>query len=151
MDRKIKGFSLIELLVVVVIMIIILSIGIPGFLKWIVKYRIESDTTTIYSFLQDQRVKAFAEKINLNIDVLDNEICSKCDTNDSTCKSLYSTGNIKCEYLNYKFKANKKISISERGTFSRGTIYYPSKNDAKYDCVKVGNINIRMEKCNGTP
>lgn len=150
MDRKVRAFTLIELLVVIAIIAIILSIAVPQFFKWVKKYNIESDTKMIYAFLQDVRAKAFAEKLKLDIIVSGNQICMKCDINDNDCKNIYGTNNIKCIQLKYSFSGSA-INISKRGTFSGGTIYYPSANDAQYDCVKVSDIRARMEKCNGTP
>ena len=148
MDRKIKGFSLIELLVAIAIMAIALSIGIPSILNWIAKYRLEGDTQKIYAFLQEARAKAFAEKIKLDITLNGNQLCMKCDTNDTTCTNSYGTGSIRCITLHNTFSGNS-INISKRGTFSGGSIYYPQENNAKYDCVIISDIRIKMEKCNG--
>ena len=63
MARKIKGFTLLELLIVIAMMAVLLAIAIPAFSKWVKKYNIESDTKKIYAFLQEARAKAFAEKI----------------------------------------------------------------------------------------
>ncbi len=147
MARKIKGFSLIELLVVIAVTAIILSIAIPQFFKWIKKYNIESDTKAIYAFLQDARAKAFAEKIKLDVVVNGNEVCMKCDTGDNDCISLYGTGNIKCIQLKNSFTGNT-VNISKRGTFLGGPIYYPHGNEAQYDCIRVSDIRVKMEKCN---
>jgi len=151
MDRKINGFSLIELLVVIAIMTIILSIGIPNFFRWIERYRIETDTKNIYAFIQQARMKAFTEKIKLDI-VLENsnKLCVKCDNSNTDCKNKYGTNDIQCIDLKRPFSGNQ-INISKRGTLNGGPIYFSSQNDAEYDCVRVSDIRVKMEKCNGNP
>ena len=154
MDRKIKsnkGFTLIEVLIVVAILAIVLAIAIPSILGWIRKYNIESDTKKIYAFLQDARAKAFAEKIKLKVNLSGNQLCIQCDTSDTTCTSTYGTGNIECVGLKYNFSSSSSdIKVSKRGTFSGGSIYYPSSNSAQYDCVVISDIRIKLEKCNGS-
>ncbi|GAB6071801.1 prepilin-type N-terminal cleavage/methylation domain-containing protein [Venenivibrio stagnispumantis] len=154
MDRKINGFSLIELLVVIAIMTIILSIGIPNFFRWIETYRIESDTKNIYAFIQQARMKAFTEKIKLDI-VLENSntpnrLCLKCDSSDDDCKNEYGTNYIQCIDLKRPFNGNQ-VNISKRGTLNGGPVYFSSQNDSEYDCVRVSDIRVKMEKCNGNP
>lgn len=148
MVRKIKGFTLLELLIVIAMMAVLLAIAIPAFSKWIKKYNIESDTKKIYALLQEARAKAFAEKIKLDAVISGNQICIKCDSNDNSCTSLYGNGNIKCAKLKYSFSGNT-VNISKRGTMSGGPIYYNGSNDAQYDCVRVSDIRVKLEKCNG--
>jgi prepilin-type N-terminal cleavage/methylation domain-containing protein len=56
--QKNRGFSLIELIVVVAIMIILLAIGIPQLSKYIKKYNVEKEITTLYGDLMNQRFKS---------------------------------------------------------------------------------------------
>jgi len=149
-DRKIKGFTLIELLTVVAVIAIILSIAIPHVTKWIRKYNIEGDTKTIYSLIQEVREKAFAEKIKLDITINGKNLCYKCDSTDANCTSIHGTGNIRCINLNLIFSGNT-INVSKRGTLSGGPVYYPQSNDAQYDCIRVSDIRVKLEKCNGNP
>ncbi len=142
MVRKIKGFSLIELLVVIVIMAILLGIGIPMILGWIKKTKIREDTEKIYSLIQYGRQKAFTEKINMEVSLGDKEICLKNSENGL---------NVKCVSLNHTWQTNKTITVSKRGILSNGTVYYSYENSSPYDCVKTSITSIKMDKCNGNP
>lgn len=64
MDREIniKGITLIEILVVLSIMGILLSIGIPQYTKWKTKYDYECDIKELYSLLSDARMKSYTQK-----------------------------------------------------------------------------------------
>ncbi len=142
MVRKIRGFSLIELLVVIVIMAILLGIGIPMILNWIEKAKIREDARKIYSLIQQGREKAFTEKMNLQVEINSGKICLKQQNNGK---------NITCTKLNKTWQLNNSITISKRGIITGATIYYPSENDSPYDCVITSTTNVRMDKCNGNP
>ena len=150
MDRKVDGFSLIELITVIVILAIVLMVAMPMYREWIVKYRIESNTKDIYSFLQKMRHKAFVEKVKLDVELSSNSLCVKCDSSDNTCKGIYGKGYISCIDLFNGFSGNT-VNISSRGTLNGGPIYYNKSNKAQYDCVRVSDVRIRMDKCNGSP
>ncbi|WP_457643463.1 pilus assembly FimT family protein [Persephonella sp.] len=149
MVRKIKGFSLIEALIVVAIIAVLLAIAVPPLTKWRMAYNIESDMKKIQSTLQEARSKAFTEKIELSVDVSSNTICYRCQSTDSICVSKYGTGCIKTENLAYTYDS-KTVNISKRGTFSNNTtIKYPTENPASFDCVVISNLRAKLEKCNG--
>ncbi|WP_457624702.1 prepilin-type N-terminal cleavage/methylation domain-containing protein [Persephonella sp.] len=149
MDRKIKGLTVVELVVAVVILAIILAIAIPPFMGWLRKYNIEKDMKTIQATLQEARMRAFSEKIDLTVTVSGNQICYKCSTDDSNCISKYGTDCLKTVDLSYNYPS-VNIEISKRGVFSTAnTIGYTSENSASYDCVKISNLRAVLEKCNG--
>ncbi len=56
--RPLRGFSLIELIVVVVIVGVLLGLGIPGFQQWIVDGKIRNQAQAVMSGLQTARGEA---------------------------------------------------------------------------------------------
>ncbi len=154
MDRKMKnkkGFSVIELIVVVGIMAIIATMAIPSFTKWKTKYSIESDVKSIAAFLQEARMKAFTEKIELDVVSDNGKICFKCDSGDNDCISTYGTGNISCLELDNSFTFSN-FGITKRGTMANRTISYSGnyEGDINYDCVAVKNIRVKIGKLNAS-
>lgn len=150
MDRKIKGITLIELLFVIAIIAVILAIAVPTFSKWVIKYRVESDMRTIQSLLQEARLKAFSEKINLSFEINGSSACYKCDPDDTVCTNRYGGNCIKTSDLNYNY-GNININITNRGVFSNQiTIRYTETNDVSIDCVSVSNLRVKVGKYNGT-
>jgi prepilin-type N-terminal cleavage/methylation domain-containing protein len=53
-----KGFNLIELLVVIAIVAVLAGIGIPGFMGFVTKSRIDNQTKRVYADLMQARVMA---------------------------------------------------------------------------------------------
>jgi len=150
MDRKVKGITLIELLIAITIMAIILSLAVPSFIRWKQRYSIESDMRTLQSLLQEARIKAFSEKFSFDVIINGDTICYKCDTNDSECVSKYGTNCIKTSSLNYRY-GTAVISISNRGIFTtQTTIYYPGSNTSAIDCIVISNLRVKVGKYNGS-
>ncbi len=146
-----KGFSVIELIIVIGIMAIITTIAIPEFTKWKTKYSIESDVKSIENFIQQVRMKAFTEKINLKIVSGTGSICFKCSSSDTDCISKYGTANISCLKLENQFFI-PNITVSKRGTLNNTNIRYTGSytGEINFDCVAVKNIRIKIGKWNGS-
>ena len=63
-----KGFTLIELMVTLVVLVVALSIGIPNFSTWIKNNRIDASTRTLASALQIARSEAVSRQSVITID-----------------------------------------------------------------------------------
>jgi len=149
MDRKIRGITIIEVVIVISIVAVLLSIAIPAFLKKRNAYNIQNDINTLYSILQEGRMKAFAEKIELELIINGKNYCLQCNQLDTDCISRYGNNCILSGTLHFDYP-DATVSISKRGTFKqRLTIGYPSSNEANKDCLRISSIKVSMGKCDG--
>jgi len=148
MVRKIKGFTFIELVVVIAIIAILLAIVVPNYSKWREKYYLEQDVRNLASFINMARKKAFTEKINLNIDINGKTACIICNPADTYCNSQYS-GNIKC--IDFKNDIGSySVSISTRGTLNNITIFPTKLIDGAFACLKISTFRVKLGVINGT-
>ncbi|WP_457623148.1 pilus assembly FimT family protein [Persephonella sp.] len=144
MVREIKGFSLIEMLVVIALVAILAVIaGIP-FLDKMKANKIESDIRRMYGLLQEGRMKAFGEKTALKFVVYPSDKVA--------CIEDAATSNaIKCVDLNFDKFNQITINIDKRGTFTNGTIVYSgSKSGEVFNCISISNIRVKMGVWNGS-
>jgi prepilin-type N-terminal cleavage/methylation domain-containing protein len=140
-----KGFTLIEVLLVMVIIAILAYFSASYIVKEINKSKIVSDIRKMYGLLQEGREKAFAEKRNIkfNLDLTNKKACL-LDENDNV---------ISCVDLNSnEYSATKNpIIIDKRGTFQNGTIYYTGSLDhLSYSCIAISNLRVKMGVWDGS-
>jgi type IV fimbrial biogenesis protein FimT len=57
-----KGFTMIEVLIVIVILAILMTIAIPGFSRWLPNYRLKGAARDLYSNLQLAKASAIKER-----------------------------------------------------------------------------------------
>jgi len=134
-----KGFSLIELMIVIAIVVVLSFIFFKNFSTSYRGRSIEKDTRTINAFLQKMRMEAFSKKKNLNI-AISNNGTRLCETN----------GNI-CIQLDNPFSSSSNVTINERGLYSSGNIHLNRvSSDASYSCVVYKVTRVRKGKWDGT-
>jgi prepilin-type N-terminal cleavage/methylation domain-containing protein len=158
-DRR--GFSLIEMLVVMTIMAILTTIGTLSFNQWSKKASIESQTRTLLSDLNSARLEAVTGKRRRGV-VLDPgsyslKSYSSADEKITTGGTVFSTTNLKyqIETLTGVFSGNH-IAFDSRGfvenAYNPTIRAVPSYSGAAFDCivVSVARNNIgKVEKVSG--
>jgi prepilin-type N-terminal cleavage/methylation domain-containing protein len=65
--RKYSGFTLIELMVVITIILILTGIAVPNFITWLPKYRLNRAASDIQSMIQNARLQAIKENARVVI------------------------------------------------------------------------------------
>jgi type IV fimbrial biogenesis protein FimT len=63
-----QGFTLIELMVTLIVLVVLLSIGIPSFTTWVKNNRLDTATRTLASALQLARNEAISRQTAVTID-----------------------------------------------------------------------------------
>ena len=66
--KKHKGFTLIELMITLVVLVIALSIGVPNFVTWIKNNRLDTATRTLTGAFQLARNEAVSRQTVITID-----------------------------------------------------------------------------------
>lgn len=146
MDRKIKAFTLIEILIVIAILSILMAIIYRPIAQKIEEIKVEKDVKRIYGLLQEGRMIAFTQKKDLKFELSGSQACLK-DVSDNN-------NVIKCISLEVPF-SSVTVDISNRGIFgSQTSIYYTgSVKVITTDCVVVSWTRVRLgvydgSKCN---
>ncbi len=68
MNRKsMSGFTLIEVMIVVVIISVLVGIAIPDIISWLPKYRLKNATRDLVSFMQKTKMEAVKNNSSLEI------------------------------------------------------------------------------------
>jgi prepilin-type N-terminal cleavage/methylation domain-containing protein len=170
---KKEGFSLIELLVVIIILGIVASLGTVSFTGWVRKHDLESQVKEMYTDLMNARITAMHQNRNHFISLVDsdgdgfaNKITASEDTDgngtgdsplciwnrnrgdpvDASCPNDKSLS-----YKNLKFQAKwntpATLTFNTRGlTNTLGTICVFSNHNPSYDCIVISETRIIMGK-----
>jgi len=81
--RKDSGFSLIELMIVIAIIVTVLAITVPAYLAYIPIYRLNSAVEELQGSMQTARVKAIKEAAS---------VCVSVNTGTETCTVFLDNG-----------------------------------------------------------
>ena len=163
---KKDGFSLIELLVVIIILGIVASLGTVSFTGWIRKHDLESQVKEMYTDLMNARLTAMHQNRSHFISLSANQITASEDTDgdgagdsplciwnrnrgdpvDASCPNDKSLS-----YKNIKFPATwngtATLEFNARGlSNTNNTICVFSTYNPSYDCIVVSATRIRMGK-----
>jgi len=166
-----RGFSLVELMVVVSIGVLLLAWGIPSYSTWKTKHDIENEMVQFYSDLQLGRMTAYANKVVSGIlwgaaasstSITSYQIMTDVNntgTIDSGASQVAGTGTVDPKYPIICSADQKSVSFDGRGflytanapdsnnpiTFS---VNAPLGSAAAINCVYVTSTRITLGKMN---
>jgi prepilin-type N-terminal cleavage/methylation domain-containing protein len=161
--RKQDGFTIIELIIVIVVIGIMTAIAVPDFLSWLPQYRLKSAARDLYSYLRRAKIGAIKSNkkwaIVFNADAGTYEVCSGKGpdnswggTNEVVKKVILSDygsgvtfgrgsavdpigGTFGNDFITYSSPKNVVV-VNSRGTGNSGYVYLT--NASNISCYGVG-------------
>ncbi len=100
--RKNSGFTLLELIIAIVILVILAAVSVPIFLSWLPEYRLRSAADDLYAHLQHAKIQAIRNNNNWAMQFVES---SNSYTIYSNYKDSSDTGT-----------AEKTINLSDHGS-----------------------------------
>ena len=164
-----SGFSLLELLVVMLIMSILLGIAAISGRTWLTKYQVESQTKSLYTDLMNARVKAMQRNRTYFVVMAAAQYTIYEDTNpgpdgDGVLQPANDTRILQTKLnANYALTIPPVVAANSINFDPKGmayvtpgspsnlpqTIYVTARFNAAYDCIVIEPIRITMGAWNG--
>jgi type II secretory pathway pseudopilin PulG len=157
--QKNRGFSLIELIVIVAIMIILLAIGIPQLSKYMQKYNVEKEITSLYGDLVNQRFKSMNSGIPHGVRFDSSKQYTIFTFDDKNYNLKFDDTNeekdASIKTVNYDLQAGgnsisgkvilfDKTGMAKTSSWGLGNFTIDINYPAKYNCLSISSSRIKM-------
>ncbi len=158
--KKERGFTLVELMVVVSITVLLLAWGIPSYSTWKKKHDIENQMIQLYSDLQFGRMTGYGDKVVAGVwwgggaSFTSYQIRSDANNNGVIDDTGTDTQIGATVYPKYPINASvnqNSVSFDGRGFLDPAnpiTFSVSSTSGAAMDCVAVSSTRITLGKMN---
>lgn len=155
--KKERGFTLVELMVVVSITVLLLTWGIPSFSTWKKKHDIENQMVQLYSDLQFGRMTAYGNKVISGVCwTAGNTFTNyqiKSDTNNDGTFATRIGAAVTAKYaITPSSTAQSSVSFDGRGFLNPNnsiSFSVAASSGAAMDCVAVSSTRIILGKWDG--
>jgi Tfp pilus assembly protein FimT len=148
--RKRSGFTLMQLVLVMVLLAIMAAAGVPNFLSWLPKYRLKSAARDLYSNLQLAKMSAVRANTKCRVQYYKNPDRYSIDLLNKTIRlSDYGSG-IRFQGPNDQTFAVPAITFNSRGTSNSGYAYLTNSGNTGY--YRVGPLTsgaVKLQKWSG--
>ena len=148
--QKRSGFTLIQLIIVIVLLAILAGVGVPNFLSWLPKHRLKHAARDLYSNLQLEKMTAIKANKDCRVNYYKNPDRYMINLLNKTIKlSDYKSGISFCGPNNQTFAA-AAITFNSRGTGNSGYAYLSNSGKTAY--YRVGPLTsgaIKLQKWGG--
>lgn len=168
---RVRGFSLIEVLVTIAVLAIIVSVGLPSFLDMLGKQRLKGAAEAIYSDLQLTRMEAIKRNTNVFLSfqgsgteawcyamsagaACDCTTAGSCQVEAGVNSRVVDGGNFDGVTLTENFTADATLFNPDRGTTNRsGTVRVSLADGRSIDVVltTLGRVRICSSTVPGYP
>jgi prepilin-type N-terminal cleavage/methylation domain-containing protein len=149
-DMKNKGFTLIELMVVITIVGILLAIGTINFSQWLRKANMEAQVKQMYTDVLSAKVDAMHRKVQINMNIYVNT--DSYDTRDSSGTVLLPLKSVKFPVTTIDGN-NLTLAFDLKGLKtapnSTQTICLQDNDSAlAYDSIIIDEVKVNLAKRN---
>ena len=154
MVRKVKGFTIVELIIIIVIFLILLAVIYKPMVQKIQAHKVEGEIKKVYGLLQEGRIQAFSKKKELRF-----TLTSSGNSSTACLYDVSASSNIKCVNLSIPLTIKSGasyITITDRGVFDPAigageTIYYTGNiKTPSVNCLRISLTRVRMGVWDGT-
>ena len=150
-----RGFTLMEVLVVIAILGILAAASIPAFSVWLPNYRLKRASSDLYSNMQLARMVAIKQNQNCSINFStgpDQYTISTVSLSFSKTVALSEYGSgIQFNGPTGQTFATSTLTFNSRGTSNSGYVYLSNQGNGAY--YRVGPLSsgvVKMQKYDGS-
>jgi prepilin-type N-terminal cleavage/methylation domain-containing protein len=151
--KRDRGFSLIELLIILGIMAILLAIAAPQFSVWITKYNIEAQVRQLYGDLSNARAQAmYRNRTHFVVGAANiYQVIDDVNLNNAADDAAILTVNTVYPMVSdgpaiFSFDSRGMSNVDPAGTGATVAVCVPSTVSPDLDCLRISSSRIQLGK-----